>query len=79
MRNQKAKDNIEVDKDGCFPLTKEQERFNNAVITIRSRVESPFSELKNRFIGLKLPFGEGEKQHQYLIQLATGIHNESLI
>ena len=66
-------------QDPKYHLIKEQERFNRAVREIRSRVESPFSEFKVKFIALEKPFGEGELQHNYLLSIAAGVHNESMI
>ena len=69
---------VQFEKDPKFSLTKEQERWNSSLRAIRSRLESPFSQMKTKFAALGRPFSEGDDQHIKLLTIAAGVHNDSL-
>jgi hypothetical protein len=44
----------------------------------RARIESTIGELKKRFESLAKPWFESEKQQNYLVSIAAGVHNFEL-
>ena len=63
---------------GLKSETKSQKIERRALKAIRSRIESPFGEIKNKFISLSKPFGESKKQQSYVVEFAFGVHNSLL-
>jgi hypothetical protein len=60
---------------GVAVLTKEQEAWNARIAHVRSRVESPFGLIKNKWKSLGGVFFEGEEQQNYLVYIAFAVHN----
>lgn len=59
-------------------LTKEQQRWNDAVKDARARVETPFGIFQMYFKSLTKPWTEDEDQLDYLIKIAAGVHNSRI-
>jgi hypothetical protein len=59
-------------------LTKRQQKYRTDVLFIRHRVENPFGRLSTKFDALKTPFGEGQKQQEYLVTFVCGICNAEI-
>lgn len=57
-------------------LSERQKSYNQAVREVRSRVESPFGLMKQRFKALDDVFYEDETQLGYLFQFACGVENK---
>ena len=63
------------DGEGITKLTNEQVTTNNRLKALRSRVENPFADIKNRWNTLSKCFEEGSRQHKYVVNIAIGIRN----
>jgi hypothetical protein len=64
--------------EGMKVLTAEQEQWNRNVAHVRSRVESPFGLIKQKWKGLDLFYGD-EAQQNYLLFIAVASRNFELV
>ena len=75
LKKVRAGTKIHVAPQKKTSLTKEKKEYRKAVIETRTRVESPFSAICQKFEALKYPFAEDEVQLEYLVKTAIGVHN----
>ena len=73
-RKRKREEKDSDDEDGG--LNNQQQNYNRLVQSIRAHIESSFGLLKSRFQALQKPWGEDEKQLQYLVVFASVIENK---
>jgi hypothetical protein len=71
----KPKGRPKKDGSGVRKLTKMQEKRNSKLKKLRSRVESPFGEIKQRWNSLSTCFKEDDKQHGHVVNIALAIRN----
>ena len=61
--------------EGVTKLTKQQKTRNRQLKQLRSRIESPFGNVKAKWKALSNCFSEGDEQHGLLVRLALAIKN----
>lgn len=64
--------------EGLYKLSKEQASFKRQHQTLRARVENVFGLLSRKFVCLREPWADSDKQLDHVVMIAAAIYNNNL-